>query len=131
MKPPANGHIYSRFSYPLGCPWSELGLRTGTEVGLLKNNLPVLQNPLSFSDYDNVDHDILRKPDWRPEMSSKSHQQVQDGNDILGVDRLDTPLVHSTVGPLKSQSISFVKKILSNCDFMMLFCVQWVFVLPG
>ena len=82
----------------------------GTEVGLLKNNLPVLQNPLSFGDYDDVDHDILRKPDRRPEVSSKSHQQVQDGNDVLGVDRLDTPLVHSTVGPLKFQSKSFVKR---------------------
>ena len=80
------------------------------EDGLLKNSLPVLQNPLSFSDYDDVDHDILRKPDRRPEVSSKSHQQVQDGNDVLGVDRLDTPLVHSTVGPLKFQSKSFVKR---------------------
>ena len=90
----------------------------------MKTLLPVLQNPLSFGDYDHVHHDILRKPDRRPEMSSKSHQQVQDGNNVFGVDRLNTPLVHSTVGPLKTQIISFVKKVLSNCDVMMLFCVQ-------
>ena len=89
----------------------------------------MLQNPLSFSDYDDVDHDILGKPDRRPEVSSKSHQKVQDGNDVLGVDRLDTPLVHSTVGPLKLQSISFVKKTLSNCDFI--FCVQWVYLVDA
>ena len=92
----------------------------------------MLQNPLSFSDYDDVDHDILGKPDRRPEVSSKSHQKVQDGNDVLGVDRLNTPLVHSTVGPLKPQTNQkFCQKdhfptVTSCYVFRVRCCITWL-----
>ena len=49
------------------------------------------ENALPLGDNDHVHHHVLREPDGGPEVPRQGDQEVEDGHDVLGVDRLDTP----------------------------------------
>ena len=63
----------------------------------------MLQDPFSLGDNDDVHDHVLWQPDGRPEVPGQGHQQVEDGHNVLGVDRLHAPLVDATSGPLHTK----------------------------
>ena len=44
------------------------------------------EDPLPLGHNDHVHHHVLREPDWGPEVPGQRHQQVEDADNVLGVD---------------------------------------------
>ena len=61
------------------------------EPGELLRDDPVGEDALPLGDDHHVHHHVLREPDGGPEVPGKGHQQMEDGDDVLGMNRLDTP----------------------------------------
>ena len=61
------------------------------QSGQLLRDDSVGEDPLSLGDDHHVHHHVLGQPDGGPEVPGEGDQQVEDGDDVLGVDGLDTP----------------------------------------
>lgn len=55
-----------------------------------------VDGPLYLDDH-HLGRDVLRQPDGSLEVHRKSHQQVDDGHQVLGVDRCDSKARGRTV----------------------------------
>ena len=61
------------------------------EGGELLGDHPVGEHALPLSHNHNIHNNILGETDGGPEVASKGDEEVEDGDDVLGVHRLDTP----------------------------------------
>ena len=61
------------------------------QPGQLLRDDSVGEDALPLGDDHHVHHHVLGQPDGRPEVPGQGHQEVEDGDDVLGVDGLDTP----------------------------------------
>ena len=61
------------------------------QTGQLLRDDSVGEDPLPLGDDHHINHDVLGEPDGGPEVPGEGDQEVEDGDDVLGVDRLHTP----------------------------------------
>ena len=61
------------------------------QSGQLLSDDSVGEDPLPLGDDHHIHHHVLGQPDGGPEVPGQGHQEVEDGDDVLGVDGLHAP----------------------------------------